>query len=126
MAMKLKKRLKIKCRQIWYYLTHPKRLLHRIRCKLANRVVPVSKGMFCDYCTCQGCQMGERHLTSYKCLDGTNICDVCLNFDPCDLGCQGGAPDQPCRHKPATNYELSGIPPKAESCPYSVNDESEE
>jgi len=61
----------------------------------------ISKGKFCDYCTCKDCQNGgPSYLTSLACQDGTNICNICYREDPCGLGCNGGSPEQPCKHKP--------------------------
>ena len=71
-----------------------------VHCKLDIPDLPISKGKFCDYCSCEDCQDGAKHLSSIPCIGGTNICDVCLYLDSCDAGCSGGDPEQPCKHKP--------------------------
>lgn len=67
---------------------------------MTTPIHPVSRGKFCDYCSCSDCQGGWDLAKSLPCEDGTNICSVCYREDPCGLGCDGGWPVQPCEHKP--------------------------
>ena len=66
---------------------------------------PISRGKFCDYCSCEDCQNGNHRDRSIACENGTNICAICLYDDNCEAGCSGGKPTQPCKHKPKPGPE---------------------
>lgn len=81
-----------------------------------NNRWPVSDGKWCDYCSCEGCQLGlEADITGprYECADGTHICHVCFAVEPCVNGItrRGSVfcADHPrCRHKPKLKEAASG------------------
>lgn len=70
-----------------------------------NNRWPVSDGMWCDYCRCDGCQAGLDGMARSECADGTHICVVCFSIEPCVDGISRRGSifckDHPlCSHKP--------------------------
>lgn len=61
--------------------------------------------MFCDYCPCEGCKVGEDHMSHAQTADGRWICDVCYLYDLCtangpNRNWSGPCKDKNCIHRP--------------------------
>ena len=55
--------------------------------------------MFCDYCSCQDCQLGCAYLSHAQTDTGTWICDVCYTYDLCTAHGPNRSKNGPCKDK---------------------------
>jgi len=62
---------------------------------------------FCDFCPCESCKFGDKHLSHAQTDDGKWICDVCWRYEICMetkmalLGKHDGPCDNlDCEHRP--------------------------
>lgn len=76
-----------------------------------RRMALVARGgkPFCDFCDCPTCLNGEHGITHAPTADGRWICDVCWQYDVCDVHdgkyngpCESdeGEPIADCPHRP--------------------------
>lgn len=71
--------------------------------------------MFCDYCTCNSCQYGDKYIHHAQTDSGKWICDVCYTYDLCtadgpNRNKNGPCDNNDCIHRPKitskwTKYE---------------------
>jgi len=60
--------------------------------------------MYCDYCDCDDCKFGSKHMRHIKTIDNKWICDVCYYYELCvESGsdpCKGLCHEKKCEHRP--------------------------
>lgn len=60
---------------------------------------------FCDYCPCDECQLGNKHLSHACTEEGTWICTTCYYYECCIDATRDTCEDLNCGHRPILTTE---------------------